>query len=232
MNEYTVRRVSFKVAVVGIIVAGAAEAVSSWLFDDPTGPAGKDMYLEWGLRVIRDVGWEGAAGVLLVSGIWLVRRTGAQLGSLARLVLGVLGFLLPVGGALLFLHTMSKFESTEVMMAEKLAEVAKAAMSDQSMEMEKRAKITWMHARDVWYRTGDPIKHLNEQGSAVTFVPTERETQQREETRRLADLSKFMTVGMKRTAVISTVLLVACTVTGLMLPVRRQDGGETSEIGI
>jgi hypothetical protein len=120
---------------------------------------------------------------------------------------------------------MSKFESSEAMVAEKLAEAAKAAMSDQSMEIEKRAMISRIYARDVWYKTGDRIKHIGPQGSAVTFVPTEKELQRQQEARRVADLSKWTTSGMKRTAVISTVLLMACIAIGLMLPVSKQNDG-------
>ena len=111
MNVSGLKKRSIAIASTGLLVASASEILRNQLFANPDELSGTAALGEIGLRLIRDIGWIAASSVMLVSGIWLLRQIGLCLASVVRFSLGLFGFAVPMGMAILFIQGASKFDS-------------------------------------------------------------------------------------------------------------------------
>ena len=217
MNVSGLKKRSIAIASTGLLVASASEILRNQLFANPDELSGTAALGEIGLRLIRDIGWIAASSVMLVSGIWLLRQIGLCLASVVRFSLGLFGFAVPMGMAFLFIHGASKFDSM-VSISHDFEARARTAMTDQSMDVKKRAMLTRMIAGDEWWRTGNRIKHIDNLGAAVVFAPSEIEIRQREEYLRARVIFESVKTGMERAIIIYGTILAMCAAIGLLSP--------------
>jgi hypothetical protein len=132
-----------------------------------------ETYLEWGVRVARDIGWYGALITALSYGVFTLRRIG--LGASFKYISGGLcGFVISIVMATYSLH-IAESTLSSLKPPEKIVQVVNQAYNDSSFSLEARHQVTLLHARSSYVMGEDLQKFIALDGSLIDYEPTPKE---------------------------------------------------------
>ncbi|WP_299180319.1 hypothetical protein [uncultured Neptuniibacter sp.] len=162
------------VILVFFVLFGLSHLVREFLIDfSISDMSSSEAYLEWGIRVVRDIGWYGAFITAFSYGVFKFRRNGFE-ASFKYLLCGLCGFVISIVMAAYSLH-IAESNLSATKLPEKIAEVVNQAYNDSSLPLERRHQVTLLHAQSAYVMGEELQKYLGLDGSLKDYEPTPEE---------------------------------------------------------
>lgn len=164
----------------GSLVYLTADLIHSTVQFDPLNATSKAAFIEWLIRLIRDLSFAVAISVMIIAGIRLIRKEGF---TLKRLFLPTIGICVVIGylGVSLFVYqNFSKLQDLGKT-SDSLRSKMESSLNSDDVRPEQKATRSKLYANMRYHEDGVLIKYFTPDGKSEFFAPTEKEKKERDE---------------------------------------------------
>jgi len=170
---------------------------------------GEHSFGEWGLRLLRDIGFTVVTSGLVIHGIREWRKADMASG---KIIVPIVGILFLVGWSAFGFYSSSKMKSFSLELYKTPSEVSgilkklKEKVDDESIPVEERAIQSSRLAYITYQENGGLIDVLKEDGTLEPYKPTEEEIAFRNEYLTLREQSIWIQSSLHQSGVIAAII--------------------------
>lgn len=205
----------------GCLVYLAADLIHGTVQFDPLNATPKAAFIEWLIRVIRDLSFAAAISVMIITGIRLIRKEGF---TLKRLFLPAIGLCIAVVwlSFSLFVYQSSSKLRDLGKTSDALRIKMESRINSDYFSPEERTKWSRVYANIIFHDDGVLIKYFTLDGKSELYSPTEKEKKDRDEFVKLNKLMKSVTRGFLMSIYFWVAVIAVNLALGFLIPVKRK----------